>query len=79
MCLRYFFNSSFNLSFEAKVAAAYADGSVSLFALGQNDDFEIKDSWNETRLRPTQKYVGLSVTNRLVERTFITRHPMDLC
>lgn len=49
--------------FEAKVAAACADGSASAYTLNEEGGLDLVKEWKEPRLRTGQKYVGLAVSS----------------
>lgn len=50
--------------FEAKLVTARADGSATIFGLTDQDTLKEQSSWQETRLKTGQRYVGLSLTQR---------------
>lgn len=52
--------SRYNVYVEAKVAAAHANGSATVFNL-KDSSIELLHEWKETRLRAGQKYVGLDI------------------
>ena len=54
-----------NVYGEAKVAAAHADGSTTVFNL-KDSSIELLHEWKETRLRAGQKYVGLDIFQQYV-------------
>lgn len=57
--------SRYNVYVEAKVAAAHANGSATVFNL-KDSSIELLHEWKETRLRAGQKYVGLDIFQQYV-------------
>lgn len=49
--------------FQAKVAAACADGSASAYTLNEEGGLDLVKEWREPRLKTGQKYVGITVSS----------------
>lgn len=62
-----------SISIEEKVTCAHADGSTSLHSYTECENLliEKKHEWVEIRLRSTERFVGLAMSDRYVNKTAV--------